>query len=163
MPKLKNESHEAFAQNMAAGMANGTAYCAAYPDCPEKSAPASATRLLKNAKIQARITELQEKAFEAVKQAISFEARAQFERLEATICKAEEAGEFKVAIDARIRVLAMFGYEDFPTLTQEHVNNRSVVLAGQGAAQSDEDVIPIGAEVASRFSRTLKEMNKKLN
>lgn len=59
MPILDNSQHETFAQEIAKGTAIGEAYAAAGYDCVNKSAAAaSASRLLKTAKIQARVSEL---------------------------------------------------------------------------------------------------------
>jgi phage terminase small subunit len=54
MPVLKNAKWEAFAQGLAKGLAVGDAYV----NAGYKDSPASATRLSKNVKIQARVDEL---------------------------------------------------------------------------------------------------------
>ncbi|QQM29308.1 terminase small subunit [Martelella lutilitoris] len=54
MPVLKNAKWESFAQGLAEGLAVGDAYV----NAGYKDSPASATRLSKNVKIQARVDEL---------------------------------------------------------------------------------------------------------
>lgn len=61
MAVLKNARHEKFAQGMFSGLAKQRAYLAAYPGSTEAAAASSATALLKNPKVSARIDELQRK------------------------------------------------------------------------------------------------------
>ncbi len=59
MPTLDNPKHEKFAQEIAKGTAIGEAYVVAgYEGQNTSAAAASASRLLKSAKIQARVSEL---------------------------------------------------------------------------------------------------------
>jgi hypothetical protein len=59
MPVLDNLQHETFSQEIAKGTGVGEAYAIAGYDCTNKAAAAaSASRLLKTAKIQARVSEL---------------------------------------------------------------------------------------------------------
>ncbi len=59
MPTLDNPKHEMFAQEIAKGTAIGEAYVlAGYEGENTSAAAASASRLLKSAKIQARVSEL---------------------------------------------------------------------------------------------------------
>ncbi len=59
MPVLDNLQHETFCQEIAKGAGVGEAYAVAGYDCANKgAAAASASRLLKTAKIQARVSEI---------------------------------------------------------------------------------------------------------
>jgi hypothetical protein len=67
MPTLKNAQHEKFVQEIVKGKSQGDAYLAAgYKAKNELVASAAATRLLKDVKIVARLSELQRKAEEKV-------------------------------------------------------------------------------------------------
>ena len=61
---LKNARHERFAQNKAKGMSIGPAYTAAGYKAKDHSAEVNGARLLKNAEVQNRIAELQNRAAE---------------------------------------------------------------------------------------------------
>ena len=58
MPILKNAKHERFAQGISEGMSNAEAYVWAGYETNANAAAVSATRLLKDAKVQTRIAEL---------------------------------------------------------------------------------------------------------
>ena len=58
MPVLDNAQHEMFAQEIAKGKTGAQAYAAAGYESSANAAAVSANRLLKNAKIKARVDEL---------------------------------------------------------------------------------------------------------
>lgn len=62
MAALNNHRHEAFAREVAKGQPASTAYKAAGYTAVGNSAEANASRLLRSAKVRARITELQQMA-----------------------------------------------------------------------------------------------------
>lgn len=151
MPVLKNPKHEAFAQ----GLAGGKSADQAYQDAGFSANRGNATRLKAKESVAARVAELTESVAETVKEAISFDARAQFERLERTCQKAEEAGDHKTAAEYRSRMLQMFGYLDHPTLTHEHVNNRRVDVHQSDTGQKEQAID--SAPNVSRFGEAAKK------
>ena len=65
MPKLKNDQHEKFVQELVKGASQTDAYAAAgYKADNRDAAKVSASRLLTNVNVQERLKELQEKAVE---------------------------------------------------------------------------------------------------
>ncbi len=66
MPILKNQRHERFAQNIAQGKTLVDAYQEAGYDSEPLAASASASRLLSNAKVSARVEEIKAKIVERV-------------------------------------------------------------------------------------------------
>lgn len=62
MPVLRNSRHESFAQAIAKGIAGSVAYKASGYGASGKAAEACASRLLTDAKVAARVQELQSKA-----------------------------------------------------------------------------------------------------
>lgn len=151
MPVLKNPKHEKFAQ----GLARGLSQEKAYKEAGYNGQRQHASRLITKDDIQARVAELTEEVAETVKEAISFDARAQFERLERTCQKAEEAGDHKTAAEYRSRMLQMFGYLDHPTLTHEHVNNRRVDVHQSDTGQKEQAID--SAPNVSRFGEAAKK------
>ncbi|MEZ2410532.1 terminase small subunit [Bosea sp. RCC_152_1] len=75
MPVLRNNRHEAFAQAIAKGLAARTAYKAAGYGASDKAAEACASRLLTDAKVAARVLELQSKAARKVEVTVESIAR----------------------------------------------------------------------------------------
>lgn len=59
MNALKNHRHERFAQHCAEGCSGTAAYLKVYPDVKTSTAEANAARLLGNAKVRARVEEIQ--------------------------------------------------------------------------------------------------------
>lgn len=72
MPALSNYRHERFAQGLAKGLAASVAYKEAGYQTEGNAAEASASRLLRDAKVQARVAELQERG--AIKTEITLES-----------------------------------------------------------------------------------------
>ena len=62
MPRLKNQRHERFAQNIAKGMSATQAYIQAGYKARGNSAEVNASRLLRNAQVHERIAELAKRA-----------------------------------------------------------------------------------------------------
>ncbi|WP_051988471.1 terminase small subunit [Bosea sp. UNC402CLCol] len=75
MPVLRNNRHEAFAQAIAKGLAARVAYKAAGYGASDKAAEACASRLLTDAKVAARVLELQSKAARKVEVTVESIAR----------------------------------------------------------------------------------------
>lgn len=100
MPRLKNAKHERFAQELAKGATPGPAYIkAGYGEVSHATAASNGHRLLKNAEIQARLTECL-----ALRQQIDAEATSKaIEKL--SITKERILGEL-----AKIGFANMFDY-----------------------------------------------------
>ena len=101
---LDNQFHEAFAQLIASGKKGGPAYREIAPNCTVKSAEASASRLLSNVKISARVTALQiasatrrcltrERRLEVCHEVVESSTATHTDRLRAAKLDAELKGE----------------------------------------------------------------------
>jgi hypothetical protein len=126
MPVLADPKHEAFAQALAKGKNQSDAYVAAGYKAKGASIKVNASRLLTNANIEARVRELQAVAAKKTTDAISWEAKDIFERLQSLVDRAAADGSWKDAIDGQKFIARCFGYEDSPTLTHEHVKGKSL-------------------------------------
>lgn len=162
MPVLPDPKHEAFAQAIARGLNQSDAYKAAGYKAKGDSVKVNASRLLTNANICCRVKELQEKAAEKTVQAISWEAKDIFERLQNLVDKAAEAGSYKDAIDGQKFIARCFGYEDSPTLTHEHVKGKAVVISDKPAGDGDQDTAPaVDAGNVTRLADAINKMRRR--
>lgn len=159
MPVLPDPQHEAFAQNLAKGMAQYDAYMAAGYKAKGNAAKVNASRLLTNANVRARVTELTEKAAEKVVDDSAFEARSMFMALLKDIEDAKTAGDHKTALDGRKFFMRCFGYEDSPTLTHEHVKGSKLPPIETGNRE-DEQPEEKPSNIKS-FSEALKKLNRR--
>lgn len=66
MAALDNEKHERFCQEYIKDMNGKKAYVRTYPDSSEKAAESASSRLLRNVKVQQRISELQTKVSDRI-------------------------------------------------------------------------------------------------
>jgi len=158
MPALENTRHEAYAQARAKGRTMDQAYIEA-GFAPNKG---NAARLNTNDRIKARIAELTKMAAERAVEVISFEAKAQFERIQAIVTKALEAGDFKTALAGQQFIAKCFGYEDNPTLTHEHVLGRKLPQVAPSNRDDDQDgpKKPIPGDVASAMAEALDSLRR---
>lgn len=122
MPLLSDPKHEAFAQGLAKGMTADKAYQAA----GYKPHRGNASTLRTNQSIQARVQELQGIAANRVIDDSVFDAKTMFRDLLKDIEDAKAGGDYKAAADLRKFFIRCFGYEDSPTLTQEHVKGHKI-------------------------------------
>lgn len=97
MPALSNPKHERFAQALAKGMTQAEAYA----DAGYKPSKSNASTLRSNQKVQARLTELQERA--AARTEITVASIT--ERLLAIATKAEKSGDAPMLQAARASLM----------------------------------------------------------
>lgn len=121
MPPLKNAKHEAFARNMYEGMTGSKAYLDAGYKCTHLAAETSASALLGNPKITARIAELAGQASTKVARKIALTKEWVVEQM---IDAAMEAAEDKHH-GARIRAVELLGRETGNFTEQKRVSIRS--------------------------------------
>lgn len=98
MAVLPNARHEQFAQKAASGTSLLESYIAA--GYSEKGAQSSASRLATNAKVKARIAELQAVTANATSAAVIFDKNRVLARLDVLSLAAEKEGNFAAAIRA---------------------------------------------------------------
>jgi len=98
MPVLANARHEQFAQKVASGLKLLEAYTLA--GYSEAGAQSSASRLARNAKVAARIAELEAASAQASTAAVLFDRARVLARLDELSRKAEAEGNFSAAIRA---------------------------------------------------------------
>lgn len=105
MASLSNQRHELFAQAMAKGASGPDAYIAAGYDVAPAVASASASRLLNDVKIQARIKELQERGAEKAIKTIGLTRAWVLDRLmkHADICLGLEKVKVVRVIKSRLK------------------------------------------------------------
>lgn len=102
MSALNNTRHERFAQEIAKGASNRDAYAAAgYSTKNEAATDASASRLLSDAKVQARVAEIQERA--AIRTEVTVASIT--ERLLAIATKGETKDEASMLAVARAALM----------------------------------------------------------
>lgn len=101
MPALKNTRHERFAQELAKGKSQAEAYRLAGYDGTAPAMEASASRLVRNVKVSARLAELQNKAAERTEITVA----AITERLLAIATKAEKSGDASMLQAARASLM----------------------------------------------------------
>jgi len=155
MPALRNPKHERFAQLRFTGETIDDAYSGA----GYKPNRGNAATLNANQSVRDRIAEMQEAAARQAIQAIAYDAKSLFARLESQITRALEAGDHKVAMDGRQFMIRCFGYEDSPTLTHDHIAGRQLAPQHVPAAPSD-NIIDITPQ--RRFGAALVMIRKKL-
>jgi phage terminase small subunit len=162
MPALKDPKHEAFAQQLARGLNQTDAYTAAGYKAKLASAKVNASRLLTNANIQARVSELQAKGAEKAIASVSFEAKDIFQRMEDLIKRAAEAGDYKAAMDGMKFVARCFGYEDSPTLTHEHVKGQAIQAPDRKPDENEgEKREELRDSVVKNFAEELKKLRRR--
>lgn len=147
MPVLKDPKHEAFAQALAKGKNQSDAYAAAGYKAKGASIKVNASRLLTNANIEARVRELQAIAAKKTTDAISWEAKDIFERLQSLVDRAAADKSWKDAIDGQKFIARCFGYEDSPTLTHEHVKGSKLPTTEPQSGDEDAPQQPDRANV----------------
>ena len=100
MPVLDNPRHEIFAQGIAKGLAQREAYrLAGYSSKTDAAIDASASRLVSESKVRARIKEIQSTA--AVETALTLEEHMKELKLLRELAEAE--GDIKAAIAAEVK------------------------------------------------------------
>ncbi|MEM8615482.1 MAG: terminase small subunit [Pseudomonadota bacterium] len=143
MPKLKNDQHERFLQELVKGASQKDAYIAAgYKADNEKSVIASASRLLVNDNIKARLAELQGKGAE--KAAVTLEWL--MEQAKGIMQDAWENGSYAAAVSAvkELGVLSGQRVEKRDTTTRNVTDIADVsrdellaIASGSRAAEAD--------------------------
>lgn len=144
MPVLSDPKHEAFAQALAKGKNQSDAYVAAGYKAKGASIKVNASRLLTNANIEARVRELQAIAAKKTTDAISWEAKDIFERLQNLVDRAAEDKAWKDAIEGQKFIARCFGYEDSPTLTHEHVKGKAIAIKPEEGDEPEEPRVDKG-------------------
>jgi hypothetical protein len=100
MSALKNPRHEKVAQLVAKGEPGTRAYATIYEqNCP-RAAGASAARLLADARVAARVVELQEAATAAVVKEIAYDRAAAMAEAGTALAMALERGQLSAAVAA---------------------------------------------------------------
>lgn len=157
MPLLPDPKHEAFAQGLAKGITADKAYQAA----GYKAHRSNAARLSANDSIKARVQELQAIAANKVIDDSVFDAKTMFRDLLQDIEDAKAGGDYKAAADLRKFFIRCFGYEDSPTLTQEHVKGTKIPETkhreGDDAPNEPRDTSNI-----SQFTDALNKFRKRV-
>jgi len=153
MPVLPDPKHEAFAQCLAKGMTSDKAY----QEAGYKPNRGNATRLKANENVQARVKELLEVTASKALDDSVFDAKTMFRDLLGDIEDAKKAGDFKAAADLRKFFIRCFGYEDSPTLTQEHVKGTKIPdtkpREGEEAPERDTSQVMQFADALKKFKR----------
>ena len=116
MPSLSNPRHERFAQELATGKCAARAYAVAGYKAGGNAAEVGASRLIRKAQVQARLTELQERA--ATRTEITIEKLTEMLLEDREAAKA--AGQFGPAISALEKIAKLHG------LCKERVEHRNV-------------------------------------
>jgi phage terminase small subunit len=107
MPLLKNARHEIFAQEIVKGVSGRDAYkIAGFAVSNDNAADASASRLLRDVKVQARIAELQEKA--QARALVTLEEH--IEELKDIRDLAKKNGQASAAVAAEVKRGELMGY-----------------------------------------------------
>lgn len=168
MPILDNAQHELFAQEIAKGTAQRDAYKAAgYNTKSDAGADASASRLLSNAKIKARVAELQERigAVAVEKAAVSkswviAKLVENVERsMQAEAVKDSEGtptGEYKYNGNVANRALELLGKE-----MGMFIDRKEVGKPGDFAAQTDTELDAAILAGAQEFPELFQELTKR--
>jgi len=132
MPILANSRHEKFAQGLAQGMSAAEAYKQAGYDAKGNAAEVSASRLLRNDKVAARVEELKQRAAASV----SLTKEWVLERL----IKNVEMGQASEDLAPANKALELLGKELGMFVDRsENVNqNVSYVISGEPVADADE-------------------------
>jgi hypothetical protein len=100
MAALRNPRHEKVAQLVAKGEPGTRAYAVVYEqNCP-RAAGASAARLLADARVAARVAELQEAATAAVVKEIAYDRAAAMAEAGTALAMALERGQLSAAVTA---------------------------------------------------------------
>ena len=98
MAVLNNPRHEKFSQLVASGIKPSGAYVSV--GYAEGGAPQSANKLLRRTNIRERVHEIQSLAAQSTAEEIAFDQKRVLNRLDALSKKAEEMGQFGVAVRA---------------------------------------------------------------
>ena len=159
MPVLLNARHELFAQNLFKGLSAAAAF--------EMSGYAknygNASRLKGSEKVRARVAELHSEAAAKTIDAIAFDAKSLFARLEEQIQEARQAGQLKVAMDGRLAMLEAFGYRDSPTMTHEHIAGRRIDTQPVPLQAAGEGTVTYLPPPERRFAQIMAKLRRKMN
>lgn len=138
--KELSPAQEKFAQARFAGSTADEAYVIA----GHKQHRGNASRMANDPLVKARVAELNKEAAAKITGKAAYHATAIFDRLLKRADKAAEDGDHKAAIDAEKFIAKCLGYEDSPTLTQEHVNGRTEQRPAEPSPDRDQpNVIPL--------------------
>jgi hypothetical protein len=157
MPLLPDPKHEAYAQ----GLAKGKSQTEAYKLAGYKGDRTAASRLSTNVNIQARVQELQSIAANKVIDDSVFDAKKMFRDLLQDIEDAKAGGDYKAAADLRKFFIRCFGYEDSPTLTQEHVKGTKIPETKHREGD-DAPVEPRDTSNVSNFAEALRKLKNRV-
>ena len=164
MPILANSQHEKFAQEIVKGAGHGEAYInAGYKAKNVAVASAAATRLLKQDKIQARITELKHRAEASVIERTVLSRAWVIEKLIENVERAmqmrpvkdkdgKETGEFTYNGNVANRALELLGKEQGMFVDRKEIGN-----PGDFASASDDELNEI---IAAEMQEVAKVMPK---
>lgn len=128
---LSDPKRENFARNIALGQfeTQTEAYMDSHPNAKRRSAATLAGRLLKEVDVQLRVEFIKNEAsvdiITAAKANNYFMVRQQVERLEKIIVEAERDRNYTIAINARFKLLEMFGAGDNPSMMHQTVNGEN--------------------------------------
>jgi hypothetical protein len=146
MPVLPNPRHEAFAQALAKGKSATEAYTQAGYKVSAKTAAEAGSRLSRNVKVEARVTELQTKAAEKAEWTAADRLKSLKGILDATvtsdprtaIAAIAEANKMDGSYPPAQHRLAgpNGGPIEYANMTEEQIDARLAALAG-GASASD--------------------------
>lgn len=132
MPVLKNPKHELFAQAVAKGISGPDAYIGAGYDVAPNVASPCASRLLTNAKIQARLAEIQQRGADKAVKAVALSREWVLTRLmkHADVC----LGDIKIkavrAVKSRLKD-ETGGFTDVVATTEIEITERDAAAANR--------------------------------
>lgn len=137
MPVLTNSKHELFAQEIAKGVSGREAYrTAGYTAKSDAGADVSASRLLKDAKVAARIAELQEGAAEKamiskqwVIERLIENANRAMQAVEVKDSEGNGTGEYKYDGSVANKALELLGKEVGMFVDRKQTTNVSYIIA----------------------------------
>ena len=95
--------------------------------------------MVPNGSIRARVAEIQSSKLERSIEYAAVNVREQMHKLMGIVDAALEAKDLKTALDGQKFIMEMFGYKDMPTMTHDHVTDRSKPLAPSAPAEPSEE------------------------